>query len=160
VFFRLYEMATDYIIGDVRHSMPDHAGNALDDVASSDDGNSVSVTPFDANATWWRRRTITELTTANDTSAPMSCDGAECPYDDLHAIIHWLDMYLIPAVIAVGTVGNLLSFLVFTATYLRRLSSSVYLAALAVVDTVFLIVLLFNWMTAIGVQVSRRFDRY
>jgi hypothetical protein len=148
-------MAADYITGDVRHLLLDRVSSALDDDASAYDGNNVSVTSFDANSTWWRRRTVTELTTANDTVALGGCDGAECPYDDLHAIIHWLDMYLIPAVIAVGTVGNLLSFLVFTATYMRRLSSSVYLAALAIVDTVFLIVLLFNWMTAIGVQVSR-----
>ena len=56
----------------------------------------------------------------------------------------------------VGCVGNVLSFLVFTTTYLRRLSSSVYLAALAVVDTVFLLVLFCSSLTAVGIQVSRR----
>jgi len=65
-----------------------------------------------------------------------------------------LDLYLLPLISVVGCVGNVLSFLVFTTTYLRRLSSSVYLAALAVADTIFLLVLLFNWLTALGVEVG------
>ncbi|ELU17949.1 hypothetical protein CAPTEDRAFT_202372, partial [Capitella teleta] len=53
-------------------------------------------------------------------------------------IIYYLDLYFVPIMVVVGLLGNLISFLVFVATYMRRLSSSVYLAALSMVDMVFL----------------------
>lgn len=63
-----------------------------------------------------------------------------------------LDQYLLPVIIITGLVGNLVSFLVFCCTYLRRLSSSVYLSALAVADFVFLVALFFNWINGLGVR--------
>lgn len=63
-----------------------------------------------------------------------------------------LDQYLLPFIIIAGLVGNLVSFLVFCCTYLRRLSSSVYLSALAVADFVFLVALFFNWINGLGVR--------
>ncbi len=47
-------------------------------------------------------------------------------------------LYLTPVIIVVGLLGNVTSFLVFVTTTLRHLSSSVYLAALALADTAFL----------------------
>lgn len=81
--------------------------------------------------------------------------GGSC-YPELHRFVVGLDRFLVPVIVAMGAVGNTMSFFVFTCTYMRRMSSSVYLAALAVVDTLFLIVLLFTWLTKIGVQVSSR----
>lgn len=75
-------------------------------------------------------------------------------YQRLYKLVSVLDRYLIPVIVGIGVFGNAASFLVFTATYLRRMSSSVYLAALAIVDTMFLIVLFFTWLTSVGVQVS------
>lgn len=75
-------------------------------------------------------------------------------YPRLLKVVEALDLYLIPIVVGVGIVGNIVSFLVFTATYLRRMSSSVYLAALAIVDTVFLILVFLTWLSNFGVQVS------
>jgi len=95
----------------------------------------------------------------NVTEAPAEdCDDPEqaCYYAHLLRVVNVLDLYLLPLISVVGCVGNVLSFLVFTTTYLRRLSSSVYLAALAVVDTVFLLVLFCSSLTAVGIQVSRR----
>jgi hypothetical protein len=78
--------------------------------------------------------------------------GEGC-YPRLLKVVEALDLYLIPIIVGVGIVGNTVSFLVFTATYLRRMSSSVYLAALAVVDTVFLILVFLTWLSNFGIQV-------
>lgn len=63
-----------------------------------------------------------------------------------------LDQYLLPFIIIAGLIGNLVSFLVFCCTYLRRMSSSVYLSALAVADFVFLVALFFNWINGLGIR--------
>jgi len=67
-----------------------------------------------------------------------------------------LDLYFTPVIIAVGIVGNVLSFMVFSTTYLRRMSSSVYLAALALSDTFFLITLFCSWIFNFDVNVWNR----
>lgn len=78
---------------------------------------------------------------------------ADC-YPRLLHVVGALDRYLTPIIVGIGVVGNVVSFLVFTATYLRRMSSSVYLAALAIVDTVFLILVFCNWLMTFGIKVS------
>ena len=52
--------------------------------------------------------------------------------------------------------GNMMSLLVFLSRYLRHLSWSVYLAALAVSDTGFLICLSFSWSDNIGLDIYHR----
>ena len=49
-----------------------------------------------------------------------------------------VQLYLTPIIIFVGLIGNITSFFVFVTTSLRHLSSSVYLAALALTDSGFL----------------------
>ncbi|KAK2162568.1 hypothetical protein LSH36_96g04019 [Paralvinella palmiformis] len=61
------------------------------------------------------------------------------------------NLYLTPVIIILGVVGNFLSFLVFSVSHLRRNSSSVYLAALALVDTGFLLSLLIVWLDKVDV---------
>lgn len=67
-------------------------------------------------------------------------------------LITFLDQYLTVAIIVIGLVGNAVSFSVFVFTYLNRLSSSVYLAALACADGGFLFCLLVSWSSNIGIQ--------
>ncbi len=62
-----------------------------------------------------------------------------------HSVTYTLNTYVTPIVIVIGVLGNTLSFVVFVATHLSRQSSSVYLAVLAAVDNVFLVILLFVW---------------
>lgn len=52
-----------------------------------------------------------------------------------------LYQYYVPAMIFIGLIGNILSCLVFLTTYLNMRSSSYYLAALAVADIVYLLLL-------------------
>ena len=91
-------------------------------------------------------------------AAAADCNDPEqaCYYAQLLRVVNVLDLYLLPLISVVGCIGNILSFLVFTTTYLRRLSSSVYLAALAVADTIFLLVLFCSSLSGVGIQVSKR----
>ena len=65
--------------------------------------------------------------------------------DIMVGIIYHLDLYLVPAICVVGILGNVLSCVVFTCTYLRRRSSSIYLAALSIADACFLLAALVKW---------------
>ena len=69
---------------------------------------------------------------------------------EFRRIVHLLDLYLVPIIAVFGILGNLVSFLVFVATYLKHMSSSVYLAGLAISDSVFLFVVLISWSNNIG----------
>ncbi|XP_013408815.1 thyrotropin-releasing hormone receptor [Lingula anatina] len=74
----------------------------------------------------------------------MAYNTARYPF--LH-FLHNFRLYFTPTVVILGFIGNLMSFLVFTCTHLQRLSSSVYLAALAISDEAFLILLLMTqWL--------------
>lgn len=62
------------------------------------------------------------------------------------------EVYYTPLLAIFGTVGNLLSVYVFFNTKLRKLSSSYYLAALAIFDSIFLISLFIVWLDVVGVN--------
>ncbi|ELT93784.1 hypothetical protein CAPTEDRAFT_26871, partial [Capitella teleta] len=64
--------------------------------------------------------------------------------------------YFLPLMIVIGIFGNLVSFLVFQATYMKRLSSSLYLAALSIVNVVFLVCVLLSWSVNIGIHTYQR----
>lgn len=71
-------------------------------------------------------------------------------------IVFFLQTYYLPFIIIAGSVGNILSVLVFFKTKLKKLSSSYYLAALAISDTGFLIVVMFNWLSNLEVQLYNK----
>ncbi|KAL1472963.1 hypothetical protein MTO96_039039 [Rhipicephalus appendiculatus] len=58
-----------------------------------------------------------------------------------------------PAVIYLGLVGNVLSLITFLFTKLKSRTSSLYMGALAVSDTGFLITLSFAWLNEQGISV-------
>ncbi|KAJ9600366.1 hypothetical protein L9F63_009336, partial [Diploptera punctata] len=66
-------------------------------------------------------------------------------------VIEGVERYYIAILILLGTIGNCISVLVFFTTKLRKLSSSFYLAALAISDTGFLIALFMAWLNSFGV---------
>lgn len=63
---------------------------------------------------------------------------------------HFLTYYYTPGMIAVGSLGNILSVIVFLNTKLKKLSSSYYLAAMCISDTGFLWSSLFPWLNYVG----------
>lgn len=71
----------------------------------------------------------------------------------LRRAVYLLDQYLLPVIIFLGMIGNILSFLVFCFTYLCRMSSSVYLAALSISDFTFLFALFFTWLNTFDINV-------
>jgi 7 transmembrane receptor (rhodopsin family) len=64
-----------------------------------------------------------------------------------------LTHYYTPALVLIGSIGNILSVIVFFKTKLRKLSSSYYLAALGVSDTCFLIGAFVSWLNYINVNI-------
>ena len=92
---------------------------------------------------------FTNISLQNPAPDPM-CNGTE-EMPKFRQVTKILDMYFVPFIIMVGLVGNTLSFLVFVRTRLRRLSASVYLAALALSDNGFLLCVLVSWSTNVGV---------
>lgn len=66
-------------------------------------------------------------------------EGPCVPYNDYLGYLH---TYYIPFIIAIGIFGNVISCVVFSTTPLKTRSSSYYLAALAIADLGFLLVLL------------------
>lgn len=80
-------------------------------------------------------------------------------YDDLdddfgltvaYKVGDFLTHYYTPAMVAVGSLGNILSVIVFLNTKLKKLSSSYYLAAMCISDTGFLWASLVPWLNYVG----------
>ncbi|XP_043071415.1 melanin-concentrating hormone receptor 2 isoform X2 [Drosophila grimshawi] len=61
--------------------------------------------------------------------------------------------YYVPIICFTGSIGNILSVFVFFMTKLRKLSSSFYLAALAISDTCFLCGLFMQWLNFLNVNI-------
>ena len=69
----------------------------------------------------------------------------------IRSFSEYTNLYLTPVIIFTGLCGNALSFTVFTCTYLRMKSSSIYLATLSVADAGFLLCLFFIWLARVNV---------
>ncbi len=76
--------------------------------------------------------------------------------DTFKKIVNDLNIYFTPIIIIIGATGNLMAFLVFTVTHLRRQSSSVFLASLAIADLGYLVALLFIWLSWIKIPIFHR----
>ncbi|XP_066592432.1 thyrotropin-releasing hormone receptor [Prorops nasuta] len=69
-----------------------------------------------------------------------------------HSLTHYLQLYYTPILVYLGCLGNILSVCVFFCTKLRRYSSSIYLGALAISDTGFLVALFITWLSMVNVR--------
>lgn len=75
---------------------------------------------------------------------------------------NWLEFtskiiaYYTPFIIFTGTIGNVLSILVFFRTKLKKLSSSYYLAALGASDTGYLFLNFLQWINVLGINIYNR----
>ncbi|KAL3207515.1 hypothetical protein MRX96_039592 [Rhipicephalus microplus] len=70
-------------------------------------------------------------------------------------VLDFLNVVYMPAVIYLGLVGNVLSLITFLFTKLRSRPSSLYMGALAVSDSGFLIILSFAWLNEQGISVPQ-----
>ncbi|XP_067685284.1 thyrotropin-releasing hormone receptor-like [Haliotis asinina] len=76
-------------------------------------------------------------------------------FANFHTFVNICNKYFIPIILITGITGNIISFVVFICSQLKRLSTSVYLAALALADTGFLICVGLGWLDNVGVNVFR-----
>ncbi|XP_059472845.1 neurotensin receptor type 1-like isoform X2 [Neocloeon triangulifer] len=67
------------------------------------------------------------------------------------AVVLAIQLYYTPALVVLGSAGNCLSVVVFSTAKLRQLSSSYYLAALAISDTGYLVGILMVWLDLVDV---------
>lgn len=65
----------------------------------------------------------------------------------------FLAHYYTPTLVLFGSIGNILSVIVFFKTKLRKLSSSYYLAALGISDTCFLIGAFASWLNYVNINI-------
>ncbi|KAH7939090.1 pyrokinin-1 receptor [Rhipicephalus sanguineus] len=68
-------------------------------------------------------------------------------------VLDFLNAVYMPAVIYLGLVGNVLSLITFLLTKLKNRASSLYMGALAISDSGFLIILSFAWLNERGINV-------
>lgn len=63
-----------------------------------------------------------------------------------------LHSYYTPSIVVIGSIGNILSVVIFFRLKMRKLSSSFYLAALGISDTIFLLSNSSNWAMEHGIE--------
>lgn len=76
--------------------------------------------------------------------------------DTFKMVVDVMMLYVTPLIVVIGVVGNALSLIVFSLSYLQRLSSSLYLSMLSVADIVFLLALLVVWLERVDVSLFTR----
>ncbi|XP_037039869.1 thyrotropin-releasing hormone receptor isoform X2 [Bradysia coprophila] len=92
-----------------------------------------------------------ELTTFNyETTTNQSIASNETWVTLSERIIDTVMFYYLPLLVLGGSIGNILSVMVFYKTKLRKLSSSYYLAALGVSDTCFLLTSFCQWFNFVN----------
>jgi hypothetical protein len=105
---------------------------------------------------------VTEITSTVDYSYPyyydydnVTLNNSHLDFTDTFAfkVGDFMSHYYTPAVVFVGSVGNILSVIVFFKTKLRKLSSSYYLAALAISDTCFLLGTFVSWLNYVNIDI-------
>lgn len=72
------------------------------------------------------------------------------------AIIHSFDIYVIPVILMFGIVGNVISFCVFMFTFMRQMSSCVYLSGLCLSDIGFLLCAAASWSDNINLRIYHK----
>uniref|UniRef100_A0A8D8ACN0 Type-1 angiotensin II receptor n=1 Tax=Culex pipiens TaxID=7175 RepID=A0A8D8ACN0_CULPI len=94
---------------------------------------------------------------SNNESYPGSIpDQMSASMEWAYMVADFLTFYYTPILVIVGSIGNILSALVFFNTKLKKLSSSYYLAALGISDTCFLIGLFVTWLSFFGIHIYTR----
>ena len=93
-----------------------------------------------------------ETNVSNSTNSSYVSNSSANEYYLLGEIVIYANKYLLPIIICTGFIGNTISCAVFLRTKLKRISTSVYLAALSISDTGFLLCLGFGWLHVMGVD--------
>lgn len=90
------------------------------------------------------------------TNATLTPEPAALIYWNFKALASFLGTYFTPVITIAGTIGNFLSVFVFLRTKLKKLTSSYYLAFLAICDTLFLWCYFIEWLNLINIDLYKR----
>ncbi|XP_075160600.1 G-protein coupled receptor [Haematobia irritans] len=134
------------------HTMDDTLHSVLLDGSFTEDYEVFSKT-FRLNITNDIGLPVYDESTYNSTNTNQTNKNTLGEEDEDNDILHTIEyigefvyFYYVPFIVGFGSLGNILSVVVFFRTKLRNLSSSFYLAALAVSDTCFLFGLFVQWL--------------
>lgn len=86
----------------------------------------------------------------------MVFENASTPQDATGAFLQDIQLYYTPILLHLGVLGNCLSVCVFFGTKLRHASSSIYLGALAISDTGFLMIVFIAWIDMLHVHLLNK----
>ncbi|XP_077271923.1 thyrotropin-releasing hormone receptor-like [Temnothorax americanus] len=78
------------------------------------------------------------------------------PYQETDHFLQQIQQYYTPILVLLGLLGNCLSMCVFFGTKLRYSSSSIYLGALAISDSGFLVAVFVTWLKMVHVNLFNR----
>lgn len=123
-----------------------HVGNTIPNMTNSGDGN---MTFFDS----LNISTYTQNEGNNHSSNGTNSSEENFGMSVAYFIGDFLTHYYTPALVLIGSTGNILSVFVFFKTKLRKLSSSYYLAALGISDTCFLIGAFVSWLNYYNINI-------
>ncbi|XP_041375188.1 somatostatin receptor type 4-like [Gigantopelta aegis] len=73
-------------------------------------------------------------------------------FTNLERITHCLTLYVQPTICLLGVIGNVISLIVFLSRKLRNVSCNVYLAALSVSNSAFMLALFVVWLEFVGIR--------
>ncbi|CAH1779158.1 unnamed protein product [Owenia fusiformis] len=80
----------------------------------------------------------------------------EQDFSHIYPLVSVLNMYITPVIIIVGLIGNFISFMIYGVGIQRHQSSSVYLASIAVSDSVLLMTVFGTWVEHFNVNAYNR----
>lgn len=124
-------------------------------------GSTLNTNPFKAHNNFTNpvknlNTTTSNSSMSNDTYNIDSNNEESEMLQTIEYIGTVMNFYYLPIIVGTGSIGNILSVFVFFRTKLRKLSSSFYLAALAVSDTCFLFGLFVQWLNFVDVHIYNR----
>lgn len=120
--------------------------------ASQDTSTSMTSTASTTPAYISEMMNVTAAANASLDTEYMSEDDEQMLFI-AYLISDFVNKYYVPIICCTGSIGNILSVFVFFMTKLRKLSSSFYLAALAISDTCFLCGLFVQWLNFLNVNI-------
>lgn len=116
-----------------------------------------TLDPFDYNLTDnYYTYDYGNVTSSNYTHSPADSQEEDYGLELAMKIGDLLTHYYTPALVLIGSIGNIMSVFVFFKTKLKKLSSSYYLAALGISDTCFLFGAFVSWLNYININIYNK----
>lgn len=116
--------------------------------------NAAKSLPANFNLTYDTQYYTYDYNVSNDTNEYYVDDDITLTF--AYQVGDFLTHYYTPTLVLFGSIGNVISVIVFFKTKLRKLSSSYYLAALGITDTCFLFGAFVSWLNYLDINIYNR----